>query len=253
MEYKWLLFDADGTLFDYGKAEAYALRTTFEQMGLPHNPGHAETYARINARIWLDFEKGLISAELLRTERFELLFQVIGIECDAHRFSERYLKNLADASELIEGAEETLRALYGKAGLMLITNGLKDVQRSRLAKSAIGHYFADVIISEEVGAAKPDGRIFDVAFASMGGPRKQEVLIIGDSLTSDMQGGDEYGIDTCWFNPERRPLDSDVRIKYEIARLQELLSVLGVARNGLCQVGAPSLALPRAKPYGGGD
>ena len=228
MQYKWLLFDADGTLFDYGKAEAYALRTTFEQMGHRYDSGHAEAYARINARIWLDFEKGLISVESVKTRRFELLFEAIGIESDAHRFSERYLRNLADSSELIEGAEDTVRALYGKVGLMLITNGLRDVQRPRLAKSAIRDYFADVVISEEVGAAKPDARIFDAAFACMGNPRKEDVLIIGDSLSADIQGGLDYGIDTCWYDPERRGLDPDVRITYVITQLQELLSLLGV-------------------------
>ena len=105
---------------------------------------------------------------------------------------------------MIEGAEELLAKLEGEVGLMLITNGLKDVQRSRLAHSTIQHYFSDVIISEEVGSAKPDEGIFNVAFEKMSHPPKADVLIIGDSLTSDIRGGNRFGIDTCWFNPEGR-------------------------------------------------
>jgi 2-haloacid dehalogenase len=103
------------------------------------------------------------------------------------------------------------------------------VQRSRLARSPLERYFADVVISEEVGVSKPDAGIFDVAFEGMGHPEKKDVLIVGDSLTSDMRGGIEYGIDTCWFNPERRPRKG-VAVRYEIRRLQELVGIVSVAR-----------------------
>ena len=155
MKYRWLLFDADGTLFDYEKAEAYALRTTFQETGLTYEPGHLDIYRPINAQIWRDFEKGLISAESVKADRFQQLFDVIGVETDAQSFSARYLKNLGDSAELIEGAENLIRTLHGRVGLMLITNGLKAVQRSRLAKSSIADCFAGMVISEEVGTAKP--------------------------------------------------------------------------------------------------
>jgi 2-haloacid dehalogenase len=119
-----------------------------------------------------------------------------------------------------------IRALHGNVGLAVITNGLKDVQRPRLARSAVGQYLDHVVISEEVGAAKPDRRIFDAAFHLMDHPGKEEVLIVGDGLTSDIQGGNEYGIDTCWFNPLRRPCDPDIASRYEITSLSELLSIV---------------------------
>jgi 2-haloacid dehalogenase len=118
---------------------------------------------------------------------------------------------------------------------MIITNGLRDVQRPRIAKSAIGGCFAGVVISEEVGASKPDGRIFEVAFERMGCPRKEDVLIVGDSLSSDMQGGSDYGIDTCWFNPQKKPRDPDVEIDYEIRDLRELLALVEVADGRACR------------------
>ena len=121
--------------------------------------------------------------------------------------------------------------MYGKVRLALITNGLKEVQRSRLAGSTIGDCFEAVVISDEVGAAKPDRAIFEIAFSRMNHPRNEQVLIVGDSLTSDIRGGADYGIDTCWFNPMRKPRDLDVESQYEISDLSELLDIVGVVRS----------------------
>lgn len=226
MSYKWLLLDADGTLFDYDRAETEALEWTFEQLGYKFQEEYIKAYRQINEQIWLDFEQGEIAPERLKVQRFELLFEAIGAELDAETFSERYLKNLALGTTLIEGAEKTVRSLYGEVGMVLITNGLAEVQRTRLAGSTIGRYFEDVVISEEIGASKPDRRIFDVAFERMGNPEKEEVLIVGDSLTSDMRGGSEYGIDTCWYNPEGRARELQIAIRYEIHSLDELVGIV---------------------------
>ena len=227
MKYKWLLFDADNTLFDYDSAEGAALQDTFELMGLHYEARYATVYRQINADIWLDFEKGRITQQRLRTKRFELLFDALQIDCDPAVFSLRYLESLASHADLVNGAEDVVRELHSRARLLLITNGLSDVQRSRFARSTVMRYFADVVISEEVGVAKPDPEIFDIAFAKMGYPEKEEVLMVGDSLTSDIKGGNLYGIDTCWFNPSRGPRDPHVRIRYEIRELRQLLDFLG--------------------------
>jgi len=225
-KYQWLLFDADDTLFDYGRAEAGALQRTFDDLGLAFQPDYLPVYSQINRGVWRAFEQGQITAEALRTKRFELLFEALGLSADAQVFSQRYLPNLAFGSELIEGALEVVRALHGKYQLAVITNGLKDVQRPRLACSAIQPYIAHLIISEEVGAAKPAPAIFDAAFERMGHPRKDEVLLIGDSLSSDMRGGIAYGLDTCWFNPSGQPRDRALPVTFEIRRLAELLEIL---------------------------
>ena len=227
MKYKWLLLDADGTLFDYDKAEATALQKAFEQFGYEFQPEYAVAYRRIDREMWLEFEQGKVSQERLRTRRFELLFETMHIESDPVKFSATYIQNLAEGAYLINGAEKVVKSLVGQVGLVLITNGLEEVQRSRLAKSTIGDCFSDVVISEEVGAAKPDTRIFQAAFERMGHPKKEDVLIVGDSLTSDIKGGNEYGIDTCWFNPDQMVCDQDVEIQYEIRRLDELRAIVG--------------------------
>lgn len=229
MRYRWVLFDVDGTLFDYEQAEDVALRHTFEQLGCEYEARFAELYRAINGRIWRDFERGSISATRLRSRRFELLFEAIEIQCDSEVFSSRYLENLAQGTELISGAEAVIKALYGKVGLVLITNGFAEVQRPRLARSALRDYFGDPVISEEVGAAKPDARIFDVAFERMARPNKDDVLMVGDSLATDVKGGNDYGIDTCWYNPLRRHNELDIKARYEIEHLGELLELVGTA------------------------
>lgn len=226
MKYKWLLFDADGTLFDFDRVEERALLTTFAALGHECDARCAQVYRQIDRDIWHDFENGKISQERLRTRRFELLFQAMGIDCDPAEFSQRYLAELACGSDLIDGAEELLRSLHGRVGLLLITNGLADVQRPRFGRSTVLPYFSSVVISEEVGVAKPDPEIFDIAFARMGFPKREDVLIVGDSLTSDIRGGNNYGIDTCWFNPGGRQRDAGVEIRYEIGALGELLTLL---------------------------
>jgi YjjG family noncanonical pyrimidine nucleotidase len=228
MKYDWLLFDADGTLFDYDKAEASALQRAFSASGLGFHEKFARTYREINGEIWLAFERGEITQTEIRTERFVRLSKAIGIDFDPRNFSQGYLKFLGEGSFLVEGTEELLSKLEGKVGLMLITNGLKDVQRSRLARSTIKHYFSDVIISEEVGSAKPDAHIFEVAFEKMGNPKKNKVLMIGDSLTSDIQGANQFGIDACWFNPQRRSRDQEVTIQHEIKHLSEILGIISI-------------------------
>jgi 2-haloacid dehalogenase len=226
VKYEWLLFDADGTLFDYDKAEGTSLELTFKEFGFEYELSNGDTYRWINADIWRQFEQGQISQERLRTRRFELLFDVLQIEGDAEAFGTRYLRNLAESSELIAGAEDVVRALQGHVGMMIITNGLADVQWPRFARSTISDCFVGLVISEEVGTAKPDEKIFDIAFEKMQFPGKEEVLIIGDSLRSDIKGGSNYGIDTCWFNPRREPADGDVKPTYEIAELRDLLALV---------------------------
>jgi len=229
MRYSWLLLDADGTLFDYDRAEAGALEATFGELGLPWRDGALRAYRRINARIWREFEQGQITQEVLRTRRFEQLFEALGITCDPELFSRTYLHTLAHGTELLEGAEEVVRALHGRVGMLIITNGLADVQRPRVDGCAIRDYIADMVISEEVGAAKPEPAIFDVAFVRMGWPDRARVLMVGDSLTSDIAGAAAYGIDACWYNPAGKDRPAGLEIRYEIRRLDELLGIVGLA------------------------
>lgn len=226
MKYRWLLFDADGTLFDYDRAEAQALAATFDQIGYPFDEEILSKYRHINGDLWLAFEKGEIHQKELKTERFDQLCQLFEVNLDPSLLSQLYLKNLGQGTYLIDGAEESVEKLNDRFNLAIITNGLRDVQRPRIADSSIYGYFPVIVISEEVGAAKPDKKIFDIAFQMMDGPQKEEVLLIGDSLTSDIAGAMNYGIDSCWFNPNRQRRPSGLKIRYEINQLSELIDIL---------------------------
>lgn len=226
MTYTWLLFDADGTLFDYDTAEAFALERAFDDTGIPFEARFAAEYRRVNTQIWREFEAGTIDQKTLKTERFQRLFTALGLTLNPAEFSNQYLNRLSQGIFLIDGAEALIKSLHGKFGLAIITNGLKEVQRPRFTRSALNGCFSQIIISDEVGASKPGRRIFDIAFEQMNNPPKQNVLIIGDSLTSDIQGGVNYGIDTCWFNPDGKSNGHSVHPTYRIKTLADLHSIL---------------------------
>ena len=228
--YPWLWFDADGTLFDYKRAEATALRNTFRSLSLPYEDGYLNIYQRINERLWQALERQEITQALLRHRRFELLLETIQLAGSPNQMSSAYVEQLANCTDLIDGAYEVLETLKEKSRIAIVTNGLQAVQRGRLAHSTIRDFIEEIIISEEIGAAKPHAAFFDVAFTRIAAryerPAKSDVLIIGDSLTSDMQGGVDYGLATCWYNPDGEPRPGDLQITYEIRQLRELLEIL---------------------------
>ena len=224
--YSWLWFDADGTLFDYDRAEAAALRNTFSSLTLPFDDFYLDVYRDINHGLWQALERQEITQAVLRYRRFELLMEAIQLTGSPEQMSSTYVEQLSICSELMDEAYEILMALNEKSQIAVVTNGLKAVQRARLANSTIKGFISRLIISEEVGAAKPQPAFFDTACERCGSPEKGELLIVGDSLTSDMQGGLDYGIDTCWYNPSGVPKPDGFDITYEIRYLHELLEIV---------------------------
>ncbi len=200
--YEFLLFDIDGTLLDYRSAERNTLGNTIDHFGVAFDEGyHLPLYQEINNDIWHRFEQGLISGQQLRTERFQLFADRIGMKIDPEEMSRVYLGFLRQEATHIPGAMDVVRKVHGKFKLALITNGLRDVQYQRIDKAGLAEFFTTVVISEEVGIAKPDPAIFEHAMEVAGHRDRHSTLIIGDSLNSDIRGGIAFGIDTCWINP----------------------------------------------------
>jgi 2-haloacid dehalogenase len=227
LKYDLLLFDADGTLFDYKKAEAIALDTTLRKFGIVSDfDVIRERYAVINSRLWKEYEKGIVSRIELREERFKHLFETFSLEIDANPFSTVYLENLSQGSFLLEGAEKLIEMLHTDFKLAIITNGFKEVQRSRFKRSGLYSYFADIIISDEIGSQKPEPAIFEAAFKRLLHTDKKTALIIGDSLSSDIRGGINFGIDTCWYNPDRAAPSDGVEPTYTISDLADLPAIV---------------------------
>ncbi len=224
LNYAWLLFDADDTLFDFPRAEANALKWTLETSGIPFRAEYFPLYSRINQQVWKDFEKGQVKVAELRVQRFRQFLKEAHLTGDLQKISELFLSNLALGTDLIEHADEVIHTLKAHYPLALVTNGLHDVQRPRLEASALKDCFEHVFISEEIGYAKPAREFFERVFVTLGFPAREDVLIIGDSLSSDMLGGINYGMDTCWFNPKKEA--TDLPVTFQISDLDELQEIL---------------------------
>ena len=225
-KYKTLLFDADRTLFDYDKSERQALRATFEMYELEFSEKALRQYHRVNDELWKQIERGETTLATLQISRFTQLFEHMGIKwvkCDPSEFNSLYSRQLEKSAHLIDGAEEVCARLCGGSFLYIITNGITSVQRGRLSKSALLPYMSDIFISEEVGFHKPHRYFFEAVLASLGNTAREDILVIGDTLSSDIAGGYGAGLDTCWYNPKREPLKGSVRPTYEISSLRELL------------------------------
>ncbi|OXM87736.1 YjjG family noncanonical pyrimidine nucleotidase [Paenibacillus rigui] len=235
MSYEVILFDADDTLFDYSAAEAFALERAFGNIPLECSPELIESYRTINQQLWNEFELGTVTLNLLRSERFKRLFERHQLKVDIHpeQFSETYLQHLAASAFLIDGAVELCEYLKSDGyRLAVITNGIKEVQLGRIGLSALSEAFELIVVSEDAGVQKPQAAIFEYTMERLGFVEKNKVLMVGDSLTSDIRGGINYGIDTCWFNPKDKRNISEIQPTYEIAQLSELKAILQSKRSG---------------------
>jgi 2-haloacid dehalogenase len=227
--YDHLFFDADGTLFDFMAAERWALSRVFNEVGIPANDDSLATYSRINNGIWLEFEQGIIGMTELKTERFRRFFTRYGVSGNPHATAHRYTEILGESSHLYDDAIEVLDAIEKRGiPMSLITNGISTVQRGRLEATGTRHYFMAIIISEEIGIQKPHPDYFKKAkeLVVAAGGSADHPLIIGDSPTSDIKGGLDSGIDTCWVNRFSMEKDPELPATYEITRLEELLGIL---------------------------
>lgn len=206
MRYQTILFDIDGTLFDWSKAEVESLRATFQKYGFPFDNDTLALYRAINHDLWRRLELGEIKKADLFSRRFVDLFTQLGLSADPVTFNDDYLRGVAERPVLYDGAVALCRNLAQFCRLIVVTNGVAITQYGRIGRTEIGQYFSDIIVSQDAGYEKPDPRFFDYVFSACGLKDKSRVLIVGDGLTSDIQGGINAGIDTCWYNPGREPV-----------------------------------------------
>jgi len=230
MKYEIIIFDADETLFDFRKSESAAFENTMLEFDIAYDENHhLKIYQEINTAVWKEFEDGLIAQDKLNSERFKRFSSKIEARFDEVKFADSYMKHLANASFLYDESLELVESLHKNYKLTIVTNGLKDVQNGRVRKSIIAKYFDDIVVSEEVEVAKPDPRIFEHTLNNIKHTDKSKVLMVGDSLTSDIQGGINFGIDTCWYNPYKLKNKTGIEPTYEIHSLMELKDLLEIA------------------------
>ncbi|MEM6803365.1 MAG: YjjG family noncanonical pyrimidine nucleotidase [Bacteroidota bacterium] len=224
-----LLFDFDNTLVDFSGAAKSALWKSFEDVGVKCTEEIYGIYQVVNHEHWQAFEQGKLDAKSLRYRRFEALFrQIDTLDLDPHTFNKEFLQHLILNSLAYEGVQDLLDRLKEEYVLGLVTNGLKEVQRPRLDRLNMTHYFESIIVSDEIGVAKPQEEFFTYAYNSL--PKnfeKDEIMIIGDSLNSDILGGNNFGIQTCWIS-HGRERNSEISADFEINQVDEIEQILSV-------------------------
>lgn len=221
-----LFWDIDDTLLDFKRGEAIAIRQTLSRIGVEPTEETVRLYSEINESLWKRLERGEVTREQILVGRFEMLFSALGFAGDAPSAQDLYFSCLGEQHDFVEGAKTVLDALRGNYRMFAVSNGTTVIQSKRLSASGVDRYFDRIFLSQEIGAEKPSAAFFDACFAALPDIRRDEVLIIGDSLTSDMRGGADAGLRTCWFNPYGKTNQAGVRVDYEIAALTELLPLL---------------------------
>lgn len=226
MRYDIILFDADGTLMDFHRSEAEALREVMVAHGVDPTEENITLYSKKNRELWKMLELGKIEKDVLVYRRFELLLEATGVTGDAKKMSADYIDALCNKGYLIDGAEKLCRELLGKVRMYIVTNGVEKTQRGRYAICGIDDCFGDIFISGAIGAEKPSPVFFEYVADHIEGFDKSRTLIVGDSLTSDMRGGINFGIDTCWYNPAGEECPPDMKLTYVVSTLDDVKKVI---------------------------
>ncbi len=221
-----VLLDADETIFDFKRAEAHSFKLMLESFGVEYTDERLALYSDINLQMWKALERGEVTREKLKTLRFEKFFSTIGVnDIDCVAVNECYLTNLSYSGFLIDGAKEFVEKLSKYCKIYLATNGLTKAQTGRFSRCAVKDYIDGMFISEQIGFAKPDKAYFDYIFDTLDITDKSRVIMVGDSLTSDMQGGRNAGITTCLYSSSGERVESDL-CDYQIYDYDEFFEIL---------------------------
>lgn len=226
-KYGVLLCDADDTIFDFGRAEVAAFREAMRSFDLPQDDAWLLRYSEINKALWKAFERGEVTQPVLRVKRFEQLLYEMRASRDAKALSYAYSEALGRCPAMLAGAEEAVERWSRRVPVVIVTNGVAAVQRGRMERSPVRHYIRGMVISEEVGAAKPDPKMIEEALRMVGCSDKSSALMLGDSLTSDIAGAANAGVDSCWFNPQGKENATAIRPTYEVRSLCQVDGLLG--------------------------
>ena len=224
--YSYLLFDADNTLFDFDAANRNAFHAVCRQCDIPDTDETFALYERCNNAMWAAFDRGECTKDFLVVERFRHFLETMALDRDPALCNRIHLTALGESTLLLSHAEEVCRTLSRTHRLYIVTNAVASVQRSRLQGSVFADLITDAFISEDAGASKPDPAYYAYVRSRIPGLTPENGLVIGDSLSTDIQGANNAGLPCCWYNPAGKARPEDLRIDYEIRDLRELLDIV---------------------------
>ena len=228
MSYSTFLIDLDHTLFDTDASEVASFNDTLRAAGIADPEPLLGPYQRINLELWALVEDGEMRPQEVRTRRFERLIEEQSVDADPVQLADDFVAGLGTHGELYDGAHAVLDRLSQQATRALVTNGLSEVQRARVERLGLESFFDAIVISAEVGVAKPGTEIFEITFDALDSPSRHTAVMVGDNLSSDIQGGINYGIATCWYNPHGKSAAAADSVHHEIADLRELLGLVAL-------------------------
>ncbi len=223
---KFILIDLDNTLIDFNECARHSIINCFNELGFTYTDKVFETFITENVKIWKRLENGEITKPQLRADRWNIILGKLGIHFDGTIVEEMFENGVAKGAYAVEGAYELLDYLKDKYKLYIVSNGFRFVQESRLKIGNFEKYFDDVFVSEDIGIPKPAKEFFNYCFEKLGNPDKNDIIIIGDSLTADIIGGINYGIETIWFNKNSEPLPDNVKPTYTVDSLKAIKDIL---------------------------
>lgn len=222
-----VLWDVDGTLLDFLYAQRLCMERCFETFGHSISREMLERYSEINDSYWKKLELGLVTKEELLTGRFKCFLDEYGItDIRPEDLRKAYEKGLGEIYKYVENSYEVCEKLQGMVKQYIVTNGVSATQRNKIKLSGLDRFMEEIFVSEEAGAPKPFAEFFDYCMERIEEKDKRRILIVGDSLTSDIKGGVTYGIPTCWYNPEHHANTTEYKPNYEINILQDILKIL---------------------------
>jgi len=224
--YEILFLDLDDTILDFHKAERVAISKTIRDFGVEPTEEILARYHIINKWHWEQLELGTMTRVQVLENRFAVLFRELGVTADKTACARAYERNLSIGHYFLPGAEEAVASLSKRYRLFLASNGTTSVQMDRIASANLERFFEKIFISQQMGHNKPSKAYFDACFAQISNFDRSKTLIVGDSLTSDIRGGNNAGIATCWVNSQGLTCREDVRVDYEIAALSQLEALL---------------------------
>lgn len=223
---KIILIDLDNTIIDFNECARHSIMGIFEDLGFHYDDNVFETFITENVKIWKRLERGEIDKPYLRANRWNIILGKLGIEYDGTIIEERFENGVAKGAYPVEYAYELLEYLYSKYDLYVVSNGFRFVQESRVKIGKFDKYFKELFLSEDIGIQKPDIRFFNYCYEKIGCPPKEKLILIGDSLSADIQGGINFNVETIWFNKNNEPQNDTIKPTYTVNHLKEIENIL---------------------------